>query len=333
MKCYCGYTQSESELLSCASGGLATAFAKAIIMDGGIVYGVRFSDDFCSSEYVKVDKVEDLEQLKGSKYVATNSKMTGGAYVYCDVISTVQSGKQVLFIGLPCKVAALIKILQNKKIEYKNNLITMDIICHGVLPREISQQYIDYLQNKYHSRITNLSLRRKIRGWTPPYLEALFSNGKVFRKPLYETEYGIAFMKYSMQGCYNCKIRGENYKSDITVGDAWGIKVGAIGYNSNGVSVAFVRNNRVDDILHKLPSFELHEASYEMMIKENPRYSTPSIKTEEMVKFQLDCQKHGLIYACRRTGSIKQRIIRLLPDTFSHSLLSCYAKIKSIALR
>lgn len=88
----------------------------------GIVYGVKW-DKQLRPVFDKVTSISDVEDLKGSKYVQ--------AYVnfkYKEVDVDLQSGKNVLFIGTPCQIAGLKSFLGK---DY-DNLLTCDLLCHGV---------------------------------------------------------------------------------------------------------------------------------------------------------------------------------------------------------
>ena len=73
---------------------------------------------------------EDIKKYKGSKYVQS---YIGNSYNY--VKDFLNNGKKVIFIGTPCQIAGLNNYLGKKH----DNLITVDLICHGVP----SQKYLD----------------------------------------------------------------------------------------------------------------------------------------------------------------------------------------------
>lgn len=55
-----------------SSGGLFYELAKKIIQDGGTVYGAAFDENF-SLKHRKIDRIEDIKPLMGSKYVQSNA--------------------------------------------------------------------------------------------------------------------------------------------------------------------------------------------------------------------------------------------------------------------
>ena len=69
---YAGWIKDSDEVLSCASGGVATALSRDVIQSGGCVVGVAYSDDFKRTEYRVAYTLDELEQFKGSKYTEVN---------------------------------------------------------------------------------------------------------------------------------------------------------------------------------------------------------------------------------------------------------------------
>ena len=77
-------------------------------------------------------------KFAGSKYVKSNPKN-----IYSKIHERLKQGDRVLFIGLPCQVAAL-----NNYIKDKKNLYTVDLICHGspspiILEKYLAENYVD----------------------------------------------------------------------------------------------------------------------------------------------------------------------------------------------
>lgn len=152
---YAGYIKERKKLLESASGGTVTAFSEAIIYRGGIVFGAKYSKDFHSVEYCCVEKIEQLEQIKGSKYAPTHKNN-----VFSRLHEELQNGRLVLFIGLGYDIGAVIQFCQKNRINDKN-LYTIDILCHGPVSEEIFDCYISELEKKYKSDLQSLNMRYK----------------------------------------------------------------------------------------------------------------------------------------------------------------------------
>lgn len=88
---------NETIRLNSSSGGIFTLIAECIINQGGVVFGAAFSDDYRSVHHICVDNKNDLEKLRGSKYV--QSKI-GDAFKHTK--EYLDSGRKVMFTGTPC---------------------------------------------------------------------------------------------------------------------------------------------------------------------------------------------------------------------------------------
>ena len=73
--------------------------------------------------HTRIDNIDELEKLRGSKYV--QSDLRG---IFSQVRKDLMSGMPVLFSGTPCQVAALHSYLRKPY----SNLTTVDFVCHGV---------------------------------------------------------------------------------------------------------------------------------------------------------------------------------------------------------
>ena len=322
MKYYFGYLRDKKELLTVTSGGFCTAIANHIIANRGVVYGKSYSDNFRSIRNTRVATSGEVESLKGSKYIYCQEPLPVE-----NIIHDLGRG-EVLFIGLPCEVAALKKTLQVREVDV-GNLITVDLICHGPTSPEIAKEFLDSLEKGYHSKIIWMTVRYKKGAWRPPYLYAKFENGKEYIKPFYQTDYGIAFLHYIRKQCYECKFKGEKHVADITVGDGWGISQSSGFFNNFGVSTILTRTTKADAVLYALDGFDFIETTENDALANNRRYYFPSERTEKCVRFEKDYSKFGLHRACLNTLTTKEKILRRLPKCIKAIL----KKAKSVIRR
>ena len=110
--------------LSSRSGGVFTALTDIILNEGGRVYGVKLNGDFIAL-HAHADNFEERDLFRGSKYVQSDKGDT-----FLSVERDLRDGKKVLFSGTPCEVAGILAFLNAKKVSL-DNLITVDIVCHG----------------------------------------------------------------------------------------------------------------------------------------------------------------------------------------------------------
>lgn len=165
LKAYSGYFNDNEKLLQSASGGGATAIAEAFLSRGGIVFGVSYSQDFKSAEFVCASTPGELAKLKGSKYIESRKEILIDnklQSIYKVVAEKLKSNNKVLFIGLGCEVAAMQSYLDTKYID-TTNLYLIDLICHGPTSPEVARQFIEKLEKKFKSKVISFSVRYKKR--------------------------------------------------------------------------------------------------------------------------------------------------------------------------
>lgn len=233
---YACYLRDEDELRKSTSGGAFFSLAKKIIETNGVVFGAAF----VSKKYVQhvyVERLEDLDKLRGSKYVQSN---IGDSYI--KVKYFLLKGRKVLFSGTPCQIAGLRAFLGE---EYEN-LFTVDLICHGVPSQKLFAYYLGELEKEYGS-IKHFNFRDKTFGWQDVHVSYYLDDGNIIYKKALEEEYYDAFAKYITlrPSCYNCNFRSLNSGADITIGDFWGIQKQHPNFgNHMGVSAVIIKSNK-----------------------------------------------------------------------------------------
>ena len=127
LQCYASWITDKEKRKICASGGIGTSLAEYIISKGGVVFGSRY-DENLHPIITYTESLEELEYFKGSRYVQSLI----GNNTFKQVKCFLRIGRDVLFIGPPCQLAGLKTFLRQ---EY-DNLITVDLLCHGVCPKK-----------------------------------------------------------------------------------------------------------------------------------------------------------------------------------------------------
>lgn len=208
--CYAVWTKDEKDRQLCSSGGLATGFAKKIIRENGVVFGAVFNEQL-QLEISGAENEEKAEKFRGSKYVQCS---TGASYP--DVKRYLIEGRKVLYVGTPCQIMGLRKYLGK---DYEN-LLLVDIICHGVPPYSHLEQHIKHVCPD--EKITNITFRGK-----HDFKLTLYQDEQiVYCRDRYEDAYFTAFLEglNYRESCYSCSFAVEERTSDITIGDFWGLK-------------------------------------------------------------------------------------------------------------
>ena len=203
---------SDADRYLCSSGGAFKVIAYVTIKNGGVVCGAAYNSDYSHVEHVVVDSMKNLDRLYKSKYVQSDIGNT-----YKTLKHYLDQEKDVVFSGCPCQVAALKRYL-NK--EYKN-LITVDLLCHGV-PSPMAYKYFIKEKNPWNKTIKKVDFRDKKYGWGTN-LTISFKDGTEVTEP-YNGTYFRAFLSglNMRQSCYHCQWASKSRTGDITLGDFWG---------------------------------------------------------------------------------------------------------------
>lgn len=196
-----------------SSGGAFTALSELILSTGGIVFGAGFNENW-RVVHTAAENLDELENLRGSKYVQSDI-----GDVYRRVKAELETGRRVLFSGTPCQCAGLKSFLGK---DY-SNLLTVDIICHGTPSPMLWENYLEYIA-KGHD-IAHVNFRSKRFGWTTN-LEINFYECGYYSKFVANDVYLKLFLTELIErpSCHECKFKFPDGKSDVTLGDAWGVQ-------------------------------------------------------------------------------------------------------------
>ncbi len=209
-KVYAAYADEDIRSKS-ASGGIATALSIKFVENGGVVYGASNTHGL-NIEHIRVDRVDNLKKLQGTKYVQSRIGNT-----YKRISADLNTGQKVLFIGTPCQVAALRNFIKND-----TNLFCIDLVCHGVpvgrtLAECMSREGgIDSFDDKTITFRDEDGFSIKIRD----------KNNKVlYIGNLKNSYYYNGFIEGYVyrDNCYSCRYACKERAGDITLGDFWGL--------------------------------------------------------------------------------------------------------------
>lgn len=310
---FAAWSRDKDVVANSSSGGMFFELAKKTIQEGGVVYGAAFDEDF-SLVHRRIDRIEDIKPLMGSKYVQSNAFIS-----FESVIDDIEAGKKVLFVGTPCQISALRKLLDKNK--NKNNILLVDFVCHGVPSQMLLKDYFQYTETYFNSKIKEYIPRSKIRGWGHHEL-LIFNNGKKeYRHPISQSYrqlfYSICTLRTS---CYNCPFTDFNRPGDLTIADYWGIeKKQPELYRKEGVSMLLVNSEKGRTFIDSMDTIVLSETTKDTIIKEKqPHLYHPVKKPDIYEKFWDEYKRNGWryiieIYAeCGRKNLLKWRIKKIL---------------------
>jgi len=244
-ECYMTISKDKVIYKNSASGGFATCLSEYVITNlQGVVYGCNL-DDNGNVKHIRVDNNKDLVKLQDSKYVQSN---------ILDIFKKVKedaSNKKVLFIGTPCQVEAIEKYLNRKELD---NLITCDLVCHGVPSPKLFKNYLNYLSKKYNRKVTDYRFRNKTTFDKCGFRGKL----KIAQKDKYffaeEDIYYRDFLeeKNYRLSCYNCKYKVNKRVGDFTIGDVNSWENYYDFYPELASSLVIVNNSKAKNLFDEL---------------------------------------------------------------------------------
>lgn len=236
IKIYAAWNKKNSIRKKESSGGVFSLLATEVLQNGGVVFGVAWSEEFLP-EHIKVDCLDDMPKLYSSKYAQSN---TGD--IFQKVKECLLKNKRVLFSGTPCQVAGLYNYLGKKYDE----LCTIDLVCHGVPSANMLRKYYKELNIK--SKLTDVNFRHKDPNWDYEYVTMKCGCDTIHHKLTIEDSYFNLFnIGYSLrESCHHCKYTNLNRMGDITLADYWGFRPHSfktLSYNK-GTSLVLINSSR-----------------------------------------------------------------------------------------
>jgi hypothetical protein len=168
----------------------------------------------------------------------------------------------VCFIGTTCQVYGLKSYIGK---EY-SNLLTVDLVCHGVPSPKLWSKYLKFIKNKYHSDITEVLFRNKTYGYHSSTMKIQFANGKIYYgsarvDPMLKSFFSeIA----SRPSCYQCHFKSVKRCSDFTIYDCWHAAqlVREIKDDDKGYSNVIVQSEKGMEVFREISDcYELYQTN------------------------------------------------------------------------
>lgn len=249
-------------VIESTSGGSFSAFANYTFSRDGLLYGVGYNERMVVRHF-GIDKSQRsrVSEMIGSKYVQSELGDT-----FSELKRALVDGKFVCFSGTPCQVAGLKAFLKK---DY-DNLLTVDLVCHGVASPLFFERYVSYMQNKGNLKITNIKFRNKTYGYHSGTMMVEYENGKKYYGSGRVDYMSMAYFKgtCSRYSCYKCPFKGIERVSDFTVFDSWHVDklVPSLKDDDKGFTNIFVRTEKGLHVIEEMKThLEMHAADVDQM--------------------------------------------------------------------
>lgn len=294
------YNKDQKKRQESSSGGAATSFYELILRKNGIIYGVSnlFGDD--EFKFVRIDNKNELYKVKGSKYLHAYVKN-----IFQQVKDDLLNNKYVLFIGTPCQVAGLKGYLLK---DYEN-LITIDIICHGVPSQQL---FFDELNNlNITKKDVNIVSFRDNSGFN---MKIYSQNGKLlFEKKSNDIFYYKNFLEGNIyrENCYDCKYARNERVSDVTIGDFWGLSDNCKIKDSEekGISLVLVNSETGMSLVNEIrKEIFIEERPISEAYFGNEQLNYPSKKNNKYFKYIKLYPNKGYIFTMNHMMNLKEKV-------------------------
>lgn len=230
------YSNDEAVLLQSSSGGAFTLLSEKFIAEGGVVFGAAWDENIV--RHVRIDTIEELSRLRGSKYVQSDVNAT-----FLEVKSLLANGIKVLYSGTPCEIAGLNSFVKKGK----ELLNTIEVACHGAPSPKALTAYLEDVKSQFAAQTIKINFRSKETGWINYSVKAIQSRKTLFMEDHKDNIFMRGFLHelYSRPSCHDCRFKGNASKADITLADFWGIEEILPDFpRSKGVSLVIVNTEK-----------------------------------------------------------------------------------------
>ena len=271
LKTYAGWSKDDANRHFSTSGGFAYELSKATIAKGGVVCGCRWNIDH--AEHSIAETMEGLRQFQGSKYAYSDINDC-----YSRIKEFLKQGRKVMFFGTGCQVAGLKSFLYD---EYKN-LITVDVLCHGIPSQKGLRDRICFEENKHGKKVVDMRFRDKNEDVFHTYCKYTFDDSS--------SSYCIVYQDFFFRGfdtnyllrpnCFSCQYAHDKRISDITLADFWGYIPGSFSFIHfhPGVSMILANTEKGLTEIGVLENVKFEERPYEMAKGGNRNLNSPQQK-------------------------------------------------------
>lgn len=302
---FCGIAYSKNNEIrkNGSSGGIFGSLARYYLKNNGIVYGAAFKEDL-SLQTMRVVDEKNLSFLYKSKYILCNTNDS-----FSSIKKDLSEERSVLYCSTPCQIAALKGYLGK---EY-DNLVCVDILCHGVGSQKHFNKSIEYIETKKKCKIIRFSFREKFKGAASRYYYSYIykrnNKTKYFRDIYMTFPYFYAYENRltCRDSCYNCPYMSEDRIGDITIGDFHGIEKYEKNINRfDGVSMIVCNNQKGFGLLKQIKNdLFLKEYSWDI-IKENGRFKKDEFKPRNRLNYIQTLTQSGSIAAYNKFLNYKK---------------------------
>lgn len=294
-KIYAARCSDKKILFESSSGGVFSILAQNTLRLNGVVYGTIFSKDYRKVMYARAVNLEDIEPMRGSKYV--ESLIT--QEIIKQLMEDISSGRKVLFTGTGCQINGLQNLCKVKRINTQNVIWVDFYVCSGKVSSLLWEAECDKIGEK--GKLQQVNFRSKKRGWQNFSIDMKIDNKHYYKDFLVHPWSKFLGSSYSRRkSCLQCKYSQKNSKADISMGDFWNSEVLPKKWNDNkGVSVVSANTKKGLEFFEELTGIEYQKVELK---REKP--SKEKENKSERESFWKIYHEEGYINLCQKYAKI-----------------------------
>lgn len=273
VKCYSVKSKDKNILKTSASGGVSTIIFKHLLKEGYKIVGVTYNIEKNRAETIIVEREEELDCLKGSKYMQTRNKN-----IFREVINT---KNKYAIIGTPCSIYPISSWAKNTK--QNDRFVFIDFFCHGTPSMMLWKKYSEEYIKKYN--VKNIKFRSKHYGWHEFCHEFINDEKTIYSNRTEQDAFFTMFFDNHLLNlsCYGCKCRDSFDYCDIRLGDYWGSKFDT---DVEGVSTVLLVTNTAKVLFDKInKELEFNEENFNETVKEQAYQKKYTFEKEKRLKY------------------------------------------------
>ena len=314
---------------TCSSGGLAYELALQAAESNEVVIGCIYNCENQKAEHIRIKNKEDLELLKGSKYVQSNN-----ADAFRAAVEQAIQDRETRFtvFGTPCQIAGFARTAEH--LGFRERTLLVEIFCHGVPSYHVWDMQLEEIKKKLGGNPTDVQFRYKKDDWHSYCIKAE-RDGKVWYGTREKAEFWHVFFENVLlnDACIVCKERREMSMADIRLGDYWGHRFEK---HSDGVSAIFAMTERGKEAVQglktsgRLINLECG-TSEEMIAAQNMLGYKYDVKHREAIEnIELGINTKEVIKSYRKKMNIKQKVKRIVLGLSSYIPPGLRAKLRKM---
>lgn len=233
--------------------------------------------------------IENITELCKSKYISSLPENT-----FKEILKYLKEERRVIFCGTPCQVAGLKSFLRK---DYPN-LLTIDLICHGVGSPLVFKDVMNLIGSQYDATVDGYEFRAKRKVFETDYIQRIFTDKGdkyLIRDPYIQLFLSQLCLRPSCGE--NCVFRCENRQGDITIADFKGLSevIPDFRFAKKNFSSLIANSRKGQEVIVDLKkSSILYQVSIEDIKKYNPLFFRQTWFSKDRDKFFKEYESNGI---------------------------------------